>query len=231
MQARTQRAELAARGAGDAEGAKEAEARSNRMEVLKERQREIERDQRLELAGKKNIKGRDEDRDVSERIALGQVAQPTSQEAMYDARLFNQSAGMDSGYHGGSDEKCAIYDKALFADRSQAGVYKFDKDRMEQNEGRLAHIGGGSSKLGKSKFAGAEDGPEAADTSERNAPVEFDMDEDDSVRQTAPASGSGRDRGRDRSRSRKPRRGPRDGDNSDDDFGLDGLLEETKKRR
>jgi len=229
--ARQQRAELAADEVAG-ESSADATARKQRMEVLNERQREIERDQRLEMAGKKNKRGaRDEDRDVSERIALGQVAQPTSQEAMYDARLFNQSAGMDSGYHGGSDEKCAIYDKALFADRSQAGVYKFDKDRMEQNEGRLAHIGGGSSRLGKSKFAGADDGPEAADTSTRNAPVEFDMDEDDSVRQTAPASGSGRDRGRDRSRSRKPRRGPRDGDNSDDDFGLDGLLEETKKRR
>merc|ERR1712060_630980 len=99
----------------------------------------------------KNKKGREEDRDVSERIALGQAAQPTSQEAMFDARLFNQSAGMDSGYHGGSDEKCAVYDKPLFADRSQAGIYKFDKDRVEQNEGRLAHIGTTTS------FAGAAD--------------------------------------------------------------------------
>ena len=62
--------------------------------MLKERQREIERDQRLELAGKKNKRGRDEDRDVSERIALGQAAQPTSAEALFDQRLFNQSAGM-----------------------------------------------------------------------------------------------------------------------------------------
>merc|ERR1712157_342634 len=117
-------------------GAREAEERKQRMDVLKERQREIERDQRLELAGKKNKRGRDEDRDIGERIALGQTAQPTSQEAQYDARLFNQSAGMDSGYHGGSDEKCNIYDKPLFADRSEAGIYKFDKDRMEQQDGR-----------------------------------------------------------------------------------------------
>merc|ERR1712190_721392 len=118
-----------------------AEERKQRMDVLKERQREIERDQRLELAGKTNKRGRDEDRDISERIALGQVSQPTSQEAMYDARLFNQSAGMDSGYSGGSDERCAVYDKPLFADRSQAGIYKFDKERMEQHEGRLRNVG------------------------------------------------------------------------------------------
>merc|ERR1712050_314323 len=105
-------------------------------EVLKDRQREIERDQRLELAGKKDKRGREEDRDISERVALWQAAQPTSQEAQYDARLFNQSAGMDSGYHGGSDEKCAVYDKPLFADRSQSSIYRHDKDRMDQNQGR-----------------------------------------------------------------------------------------------
>merc|ERR1719201_43892 len=141
MQARSQRAELASKGVGKGESMQDATDRKSRMEVLNDRRREIERDQRLELAGKKNKRGREEDRDISERIALGQVSQPTSQEAQYDARLFNQSAGMDSGYHGGSDEKCALYDKPLFADRSQAGIYKYDKDRMDQHEGRLGHIG------------------------------------------------------------------------------------------
>ncbi|CAJ1436500.1 unnamed protein product [Effrenium voratum] len=50
-QARVQRAELAAAPTKDGEEGKEAEDRRQRMEVLKERQREIERDQRLELAG------------------------------------------------------------------------------------------------------------------------------------------------------------------------------------
>merc|ERR1712039_369362 len=140
-QARTQRAELGSAPLKEGESAREAEERKQRMDVLKERQREIERDQRLELAGKTNKRGRDEDRDISERIALGQVAQPTSQEAQYDARLFNQSAGLDSGYHGGADDHAGIYDKPLFADRSQAGIYKYDKDRMEQQDGRMGHLG------------------------------------------------------------------------------------------
>jgi len=224
-QARTQRAELAARGPGELQGeaAKEAEARQNRMEVLKERQREIERDQRLELAGKKNKRGREEDRDISERVALGQVAQPTSQEAQYDSRLFNQSAGMDSGYHGGADDKCAVYDKPLFADRSQAGIYKFDKDRMDQNEGRLAHIGSSSSRT--KAFAGAADpdDDEPSGSGHRTAPVQFER-EDSEPRDR----GGDRDR-RARSRSRRGRRGSERDD--DKDFGLDGLLEETKKRR
>jgi SNW domain-containing protein 1 len=43
----------------------------------------------MEVAGKKKSKTtRDEERDISEKIALGQ-AQPTSREAMFDQRLFN----------------------------------------------------------------------------------------------------------------------------------------------
>merc|ERR1712187_1077494 len=101
-QARQQRAELAVSQAQEGESSKDAELRKQRMDVLNERRREIERDQRLELAGKKNKRGREEDRDISERSARGQVAQPTSQEAQHDARLFNQSAGLDRGYHGGA---------------------------------------------------------------------------------------------------------------------------------
>jgi len=215
-QARQTRAELAAAPAKDGEDGKDADDRKQRMEVLKERQREIERDQRLELAGKKNKRGREEDRDVSERIALGQAAQPSSSEAMFDQRLFNQSAGMDSGFSGGNDEKVAVYDKPLFADRSQAGIYKFDKERMEQNEGRLAHIGGGPSVKTKS-FAGAADADNAASSSSRrNAPVEFER-EDEAPRSRAQGSGGGR--------SRSPRR------DRDDDLALDGLLEEDTKKR
>eukprot|EP00927_Polykrikos_kofoidii_P051566 TRINITY_DN45366_c0_g1_i1.p1 TRINITY_DN45366_c0_g1~~TRINITY_DN45366_c0_g1_i1.p1 ORF type:complete len:555 (-),score=131.58 TRINITY_DN45366_c0_g1_i1:63-1727(-) len=218
-QARQQRAELATQGQQEGEGAKDAADRQQRMEVLNERRREIERDQRLELAGKKNKRGRDEDRDISERIALGQAAQPTTTEAQYDSRLFNQSAGLDSGYHGGADDHAAIYDKPLFADRSQAGIYKFDRERMEQSEGRMGHIGN------TKHFSGAVDGEQVRKADDRNAPVEFECDDNQPRDAGARSSGGDRERGRDRSRSR--RRG-RDAD--EDEFGLDGLLEETKRR-
>jgi len=158
---------------------------------------------------RKKARGREEDRDISERIALGQVAQATGQEAQYDARLFNQSAGMDSGYHGGSDEKCALYDKPLFADRSQAGIYKFDKDRMDQHEGKFGHIQTKNFQ-GAAEPGGDDDEPRGR----RNVPVEFEADD-------GQPSSSAPERGRQRSRSRR-----RAAD--DDDFGLDGLLEETK---
>ena len=65
------------------------EAKKERDALRHQRKREIERDRRMEVAGKKNSKSlRDEERDISEKIALGQ-AQPSSRETMFDQRLFN----------------------------------------------------------------------------------------------------------------------------------------------
>ncbi len=48
------------------------EAKRERDALRHQRKREIERDRRMEVAGKKNSKSlRDEERDVSEKIALG----------------------------------------------------------------------------------------------------------------------------------------------------------------
>ena len=68
---------------------------------------------------------RDEERDVSEKIALGQ-AQPTSRETMFDQRLFNQTSGLDAGF--GEDDDYNLYDKPLFADRTAASIYKNVKE-------------------------------------------------------------------------------------------------------
>jgi SNW domain-containing protein 1 len=63
---------------------------------------------------------RDLDRDISEKIALGQ-AQPTSKDTMVDSRLYNQSMGLESGFKGEDDYD--LYDKPLFADRTAASIY------------------------------------------------------------------------------------------------------------
>lgn len=50
------------------------EAMKEREALRHQRKREIERDRRMEVAGKKNSKSlRDEERDISEKIALGQA--------------------------------------------------------------------------------------------------------------------------------------------------------------
>jgi len=85
------------------------------------RKKEIERDRRIEVAGTKKAKlTRDVDRDISEKIALGQ-AQP-SKESMIDARLYNQVTGLESGFK--EEEDYDLYDKPLFVDRTQASIYK-----------------------------------------------------------------------------------------------------------
>jgi SNW domain-containing protein 1 len=85
------------------------------------RKREIERDRRIEVAGNKKAKlTRDVDRDISERIALGQ-AQPTK-ETMVDARLYNQVTGLETGFK--DEEDYDLYDKPLFVDRTNASIYR-----------------------------------------------------------------------------------------------------------
>ena len=41
---------------------------------------------------------RDQERDVSEKIALGQMAPTATKESMYDQRLFNQTSGLGTGF-------------------------------------------------------------------------------------------------------------------------------------
>eukprot|EP00918_Siedleckia_nematoides_P067691 GHVU01147269.1.p1 GENE.GHVU01147269.1~~GHVU01147269.1.p1 ORF type:complete len:334 (-),score=86.15 GHVU01147269.1:105-1106(-) len=149
--------------AEDLKAAEDADVHK-RKRLEEARNREIERDVRLNKSSRKGS-GRDRDatRDVSEKVALGQP-QPTSQVAQFDSRLFNQTAGMDSGYQGGDDEKYKVYDKPLFVDRTTAGLYRFDKDRMQQSVGEKGEM---------PSFSGAEQRPQ------RTAPVEFEKDKSD----------------------------------------------------
>ncbi|KAK2195585.1 bifunctional SKI-interacting protein SKIP [Babesia duncani] len=106
-----------------------------------ERKRELEREFRLERAGKK-LKAaaqRNERRDVSERVALGQ-ANPTVGADLYDARLVNTSAGIDSGFNAGEDENYNIYDKPLFSNQTIHGIYKHSKERLGQSVGETFRV-------------------------------------------------------------------------------------------
>lgn len=82
-----------------------------------ERKRERERERRLEAAGhlsKKSKLTRDRERDISEKVALG-MANVGGGEVAYDQRLFNQDAGLASGF--GADDNYTAYDKPLWAER------------------------------------------------------------------------------------------------------------------
>ena len=91
-------------GAADAreDAAGDAAAAAERDAMRREHKRERERDLRMEAAGKRSKSTRDEDRDVSERIALGMPvgrgAAAGGADAQYDTRLFNQTEGVASGF-------------------------------------------------------------------------------------------------------------------------------------
>merc|ERR1719272_751003 len=95
----------------DSDAALEEEEAKARDEIRWERRREMERERRLEAAGKKTKMSRDDDRDISEKIALGLATKTGGDDMMYDQRLFNQDAGMTTGF--GAEDNYDIYDKPL----------------------------------------------------------------------------------------------------------------------
>jgi SNW domain-containing protein 1 len=68
---------------------------------------------------------------VSEKIALNmhKGSGQLSGEAMYDSRLFNQSAGMDAGF--GGDDDYNTYSKPLFDRGEASSVYRPKRDDSE----------------------------------------------------------------------------------------------------
>ncbi|EAR83377.1 SKIP/SNW domain protein (macronuclear) [Tetrahymena thermophila SB210] len=137
--------------------------------------RELERQLRLENAGNKKAKQvRDQERDISEKVALGQ-AQPTqSKEVMFDQRLFNQNSGLDAGF--GSDDENKLYDKPLFADRSNANIYRnnneinLDDDEDDDKPADITRVVKAPARTfdGANKAAG-----------NRSRPVEFEKEQND----------------------------------------------------
>uniref|UniRef100_K3X5F7 SKI-interacting protein SKIP SNW domain-containing protein n=1 Tax=Globisporangium ultimum (strain ATCC 200006 / CBS 805.95 / DAOM BR144) TaxID=431595 RepID=K3X5F7_GLOUD len=101
----------------------DARGRRERDRIRRDRKKERERELRMQKIGKKGKLTRDEDRDVSEKIALGQLqgAGKLSGDALFDSRLFNQSQGISSGF--GADDDYTVYSKPL-VDRGKASVYR-----------------------------------------------------------------------------------------------------------
>lgn len=103
---------------------------------------------------------REQNRDISEKIALG-IAKPSqSKETMYDSRLFNQSSGFDSGINEDNP-----YDKPLFAAQDAINsIYRpranLDDEDAEAGDREMAKIQKSSrfgEALGKGTFKGASE--------------------------------------------------------------------------
>ncbi|KAL7625148.1 mRNA splicing protein [Parahypoxylon ruwenzoriense] len=135
-----------------------------REKARQERRREEERKLRQSRMGAERriqVMAREQNRDISEKIALG-LAKPTQQaESMYDSRLFNQTSGFDSGINEDNP-----YDKPLFAAQDAiSSIYRPSQNMDEyddegagdremakiQKTSRFAEV------LGKGTFKGAGD--------------------------------------------------------------------------
>lgn len=134
-----------------------------REEARKDRRREEERKLRQNRMGAERrvqVMAREQNRDISEKVALG-LAKPTqSKETMYDSRLFNQSSGFDSGFNEDNP-----YDKPLFAAQDAiSSIYRpranMDDDEVDAGDQEMAKIQKSSrfgDALGKGTFKGAAD--------------------------------------------------------------------------
>ena len=72
---------------------------------------------------------KDEDRDISEQIALGLPTRAqNNDESMFDQRLFNKSQGLDSGF-GFDDDTYNIFDKPFRNEANMAqNIYRPGKN-------------------------------------------------------------------------------------------------------
>lgn len=143
----------------------DAAAVREREEMRRERRQEEQKKLRQSHMGterKIQMMVREQNRDISEKVALG-LAKPTqSSEQMWDSRLFNQTSGFDTGFN--EDQ---AYDKPLFAAQDAiSSIYRprtnVDDDDDEEAGGKEYDKIAKSNRfevLGKAKegFKGAAD--------------------------------------------------------------------------
>ncbi|KAI9460028.1 pre-mRNA-processing protein 45 [Russula earlei] len=204
------RTSLAAYGSGsgsasEGDDSEEEEAAKVRDDMRADKRREREREMRMNNMGteqRAKMLARKQNRDISEKIALG-LAKPTlSKESMLDSRLFNQESL--SGQFG-DEESYSLYDKPLFHGSSAAAaIYKARGNITEEDEDRF---GGGTEEgigraLDNDRFGlgQAQVGFEGAREQEvREGPVQFEKDTTDvfGVDKFLDEAKSGRKRGLD----------------------------------
>jgi len=163
-------------------GETEAEkvARQQREKLRLERRKERERELRMEnmKGSRKNKVDRDGERDISEKIALGQFkgSGKVSGEALYDSRLFNQSSGMDSGF--GADDEYNTYSKPLFDRGEAASIYRPKRDDADvygDVDTQMAKLSDTSKFKPDKGFKGTDGGRSGG---ARDAPVQFEKADD-----------------------------------------------------
>lgn len=135
------------------------------------------RQARMGTEKKIQMMAREQNRDISEKVALG-LAKPTqNQETMYDSRLFNQTSGFDTGFN--EDQH---YDKPLFAAQDAINSIYRPSANQDDDDGEDA-ADSTMSKIQKSNrfdTLGTSKNFKGTEMSERHeGPVQFEKDKDD----------------------------------------------------
>lgn len=172
-------------GSGSESEEEDEESAKIRDRMREEKKRERERELRMSNMGQEQrakMLARQQNRDISEKIALG-LAKPTlSKEAMLDSRLFNQESLSGSF---AEEDSYNLYDRPLFHGSSAAAaIYKA---RGNITEGNDESFGGGTEEgIGKALdndrfgLGQAQIGFEGAQDQEvREGPVQFEKDTGD----------------------------------------------------
>lgn len=167
--------------------------RDAREELRKDRKREMKRELRQEAIAaetKKSSKSksaREAERDVSEKIALGQTVKG-NKDGLFDQRLFNQAEGMNAGFRG--EESYDVYDKPLFKGAASTYIYRAKKDgegellkdaeevSEKDAESRVSKLlEKGTARFQADRgFKGTEEGATGAP---RSQPVQFEKESED----------------------------------------------------
>lgn len=167
------------------DSAEDEEARKIRDEMRAEKRRERERDMRMSNMGQEQrakMLARQQNRDISEKVALG-LAKPTmSKESMLDSRLFNQESLSGSF---ADEESYNLYDRPLFhGSTAAAAIYKARGNITDGNEESFG--GGTEDGIGKALdndrfgLGQVKVGFEGAAEQEiREGPVQFEKDSGD----------------------------------------------------
>lgn len=147
-----------------AEDRRERDRQRREMDARRKREYNLKHAGRLAYAEGTHV------RDVSDRVALGELSQLGGQYVQYDSRLFNQTSGVTSGF--GNEEDYNIYDKPLFNDKNSAYTFKVDRSALE-TDNTFAELKGIGDRL-KSK--------EEDKVYKRVGPLAFDDSDDEEKR-------------------------------------------------
>ncbi|KAI9777453.1 MAG: mRNA splicing protein [Geoglossum umbratile] len=155
------------------------EAAREREEMRRERRREAERQLRQSRMGTERriqMMAREQNRDISEKVALGLAKPSQSSESMWDSRLFNQTSGFDTGFN--EDQP---YDKPLFAAQDAISSIYRPRTTIDEDEDTGATEMERIKKANRFEVLGrAKEGFRgAADAEARDGPVQFEKDSTD----------------------------------------------------